>query len=113
MANTFTSKEYLINRYKLIPIKRNRVSYTGQGAGIKTILKEKKYKKAKWLSEESLHIAVTRREVKGKGEEERYIHLNAELQSTARRDKQAFLSDQCKEIEENSRMKNLETLQKN
>ena len=89
------------------------MSYTGQGAGIKTILKEKKYKKAKWLSEESLHIAVTRREVKGKGEEERYIHLNAELQSTARRDKQAFLSDQCKEIEENSRMKNLETLQKN
>ena len=77
MANTFTSKEYLINRYKLIPIKRNRVSYTGQGAGIKTILKEKKYKKAKWLSEESLHIAVTRREVKGKGEEERYTHLNA------------------------------------
>ena len=113
MANTFTSKEYLINRYKLIPIKRNIVSYTGQEAGIKTTLKEKKYKKAKWLSEESLHIAVTRREVKSKGEKERYIHLNAELQSTARRNKQAFLSDQCEEIEEDSRIKNLDTLQKN
>ena len=67
------------------------MSYTGQGAGIKTILKEKKYKKAKWLSEESLHIAVTRREVKGKGEEERYIHLNAEFQRIASRDKKPSL----------------------
>ena len=94
MANTFTWKEYLINRYKLIPIKRNIESYTGQGAGIKTILKEKKYKKAKWLSEESLHIAVTIREVKGKGEKERYTNWNAEFQRIARRDKKAFLSDQ-------------------
>ena len=61
-------------------------------------------KKAKWLSEEALQIAVKRREVKGKGEKERYIHLNAEFQRIARRDKKAFLSDQCKEIEENDRM---------
>ena len=71
---------------------------------IKTIPKKKKCKKAKWLSEEALQIAEKRREVKGKGEKERYIHLNAELQRIARRDKKAFLSDQCKEIEENSRM---------
>ena len=71
---------------------------------IKTIPKEKKCKKAKWLSEEALQIAEKRREAKGKGEEERYIHLNAEFQRTARRDKKAFLSDQCKEIEENNRM---------
>ena len=70
-----------------------------QEAVIKIIPKKKKCKKAKWLSEESLHIAVTRREVKGKGEEERYIHLNAEFQRIARSDKKAFLSDQCKEIE--------------
>ena len=61
-------------------------------------------KKAKWLSEEDLQIAVTRREVKSKGEKERYTHLNAEFQRIARRDKKAFLSDQCKEIEENNRM---------
>ena len=61
-------------------------------------------KKAKWLSEEALQIAVKRREAKGKGEKERYTHLNAEFQSIARRDKKAFLSDQCKEIEENNRM---------
>ena len=61
-------------------------------------------KKAKWLSEEALQIAVTRREVKSKGEKERYKHLNAEFQRIARRDKKAFLSDQCKEIEENNRM---------
>ena len=65
---------------------------------------EKKCKKAKWLSEEALQIAVRRREVKSKGEKERYSHLNAEFQRIARRDKKAFLSDQCKEIEENNRM---------
>ena len=75
-----------------------------QGAVIKTIPKEKKYKKAKWLSEEALQIAEKRREAKGKGEKERYTHLNAEFQRIARRDKKAFLSDQCKEIEENNRM---------
>ena len=70
---------------------------------IKTIPKKKKCKKAKWLSDEALQIAVKRREAKGKGEKERYTHLNAEFQ-IARRDKKAFLSDQCKEIEENNRM---------
>ena len=72
---------------------------TVQETGIKTIPKKKKCKKAKWLSEEALQIAVKRREAKSKGEKERYIHLNAELQRIARRDKKAFLSDQCKEIE--------------
>ena len=72
--------------------------------GIKTISKEKKCKKAKWLSEEALQIAVNRKEAKGKGEKERYIHLNAEFQRIARRDKKAFFSDQCREIEENNRM---------
>ena len=71
---------------------------------IKTIPKEKKCKKAKWLSEESLNIAEKRREDKGKGEKERYTHLNSEFQRIARRDKKAFLSDQCKEIEEKNRM---------
>ena len=75
-----------------------------QIAGIKTIPMEKKCKKAKWLSGEALQIAVKRREVKGKGEKERYTHLNAEFQRIARRDKKAFLSNQCKEIEENNRM---------
>ena len=75
-----------------------------QETDIKTILKKKKCKKAKWLSEEALQIAVKRREVKSKGEKERYIHLNAEFQRIARRDKKDFLSDQCKEIEENNRM---------
>ena len=65
---------------------------------------EKKCKKAKWLSEEALQIVVKRREAKGKGEKERYTHLNAEFQRIPRRDKKAFLSDQCKEIEENNRM---------
>ena len=65
---------------------------------------EKKCKKTKWLSEEALQIAVKRKEVKSKGKTERYIHLNAEFQRIARRDKKAFLSDQCKEIQENSRM---------
>ena len=71
---------------------------------IKTITKKKKCKKAKWLSEEALQIAVKRREAKSKGEKERYKHLNAEFQRIARRDKKAFFSDQCKEIEENNRM---------
>ena len=71
---------------------------------IKIIPKKKKCKKAKWLSEEALQIPVKRREVKGKGEKERYAHLNAEFQRIARRDKKAFLSDQCKKIEENNRM---------
>ena len=75
-----------------------------QEAGIKTIPKKKKRKKATWLSEEALQTAMKRREVKGKGEKERYTHLNAEFQRIARRDKKAFLSDQCKEIEENNRM---------
>ena len=81
-----------------------------QKAGIKTIFKKKKYKKAKWLSEEALQIAEKRREVKGKGEKDRYTHLNAEFQRIARRDKKAFLSDQCKEIEENNRMGNTRDL---
>ena len=71
---------------------------------IKTIPKKKKCKKAKWLSEEALQIAEKRREAKGKGEKERYTHLNAEFQRIPRRDKKAFLSDQCKEIEENHRI---------
>ena len=70
----------------------------------KTILKKKKCKKAKWLSEEALQIAVRRREAKSKGEKERYKHLNAEFQRISRRQKKAFPSDQCKEIEENNRM---------
>ena len=75
-----------------------------QETGIKTIPKKKKCKKAKWLSEEALLIAEKRREVKSKGEKERYKHLNAKFQRIARIDKKAFLSDQCKEIEENNRM---------
>ena len=75
-----------------------------QETGIKTIPMEKKCKKAKWLSGEALQIAVKRREAKSKGEKERYKHLNAEFQRLARRDKKAFLSNQCKEIEENNRM---------
>ena len=79
-----------------------------QETGIKTIPIEKKCKKVKWLSEEDLQIAVKRREVKSKGEKEIYSHLNAELQRIARRDKKAFLSDQCKEIEENTEWERLE-----
>ena len=75
-----------------------------QEAGIKIIPKKKKCKKAKWLSEEALQIAEKRKEARGKGEKERYTHLNAEFQRIARRDKKAFLSDQCKEIEENNGM---------
>ena len=76
-----------------------------QETGIKTIPKKKKCKKAKWLSDEALEIAEKRREAKGKGEKERYTHLNAEFQRIARRDKKYFLRDQCKEIEENNRIK--------
>ena len=82
----------------------NEVRDIVQETEIKTIPMEKKCKKAKWLSEEALHIAVKRREAKSKGQKERYTHLNAEFQTIARRDKKAFLSDQCKEIEENNRM---------
>ena len=80
------------------------VCHIVQGTGIKTIPMENKYKKEKWLSEEALQIAVKRREAKSKGERERDSHLNAEFQRIAGRDKKAFLSDQCKEIEENNRM---------
>ena len=79
-----------------------------QEAVIKTIPRKKKCNKAKWLSEEALQIAVKRREAKSKGEEERCTHLNAEFQRTARRDKKVFLSDQCKEMEENNRMERLD-----
>ena len=81
----------------------NEVRDIVQETGIKTIPKKKKCKKAKWLSEEAVQIAV-KREGKSKGEKERYKHLNAEFQRIAKRDKKAFLSDQCKEIEENNRM---------
>ena len=84
-----------------------------QETGIKTIPMEKKCKKAKWLSEEALQIAVKRREAKSKGEKERYTHLNAEFQRIAWRDKKAFLSNQCKEIEENSRKRKTRDLFKN
>ena len=83
---------------------QNEVRDTVQETGIKTIPLEKKCKKAKWLSEEALQIAVKSREEKRKGEKGRYSHLNAEFQRIARRDKKAFLSDQCKEIEEKNRM---------
>ena len=79
-----------------------------QEAVINTIPKKKKCKKAKWFSEEDLQIAMKRRDMKGKGEKEIYSHLNAEFQRIARRDKKAFLSEQCKEIEENHRMGGLE-----
>ena len=82
----------------------NEVHDIVQETGIKNILMEKKCKKAKWLTGEDLQIAVKRREGKSKGEKERYKHLNAEFQRIARRDKKAFFSDQCKEIEEKNRM---------
>ena len=75
-----------------------------------TIPKEKKYKKAKWLSEEALQIDVKRREAKSKGKKERYIHLNAEFQRIARRGKKAFLIDQCKDLKENNRMRKIRDL---
>ena len=78
-----------------------------QETGSKTITKKKKRQKAKWLSEEALQIVVKRRDAKGKGEKERYIPLNAEFQRIAKRDKKAFLSNQCKETEENNRMENI------
>ena len=84
-----------------------------QEAGIKTIPKKKKCKRQKWLSEEALQIAKKRREAKGKGEKERYTHLNTEFQRIARRDTKAFLSDQCKEIEENNKMGKTRHLYKN
>ena len=79
-----------------------------QETGIKTIPMEKKCKKSEWLSEEALQIAVKRGEVKSKGEKDRYSHLNAEFQRITRRDKKAFLSDQCKEIEETTEWERLE-----
>ena len=82
----------------------NEVRDIVQETSIKTIPLEEKFKKAKWLSGEALPIAVKRREMKTKGEKERYKHLNTEFQRTARRDKKAFLSNQCKEIEENNRV---------
>ena len=82
----------------------NEVHDIVQETGIKTIPMEKKCKKAKWLSGETLQIAVKRREAKSKGKKERYKHLNAEFQRIERRDKKAFLSDQCKEMEKNNRM---------
>ena len=102
----------MTNRFKeldLIEYLKNYVQFHDivQKAVIKTIPKKKKCKKAKWLSEETLKIAEKRREAKGKGGKERYTHLNAEFQRIARRDKKAFLSDQCKAIEENNRMKRL------
>ena len=99
------------NRFKGLDLKDRvpdelwvEVHDTVQETGIKTIPKKKKCKKAKWLSEEALQIAVKRTEAKSKGEKERYKHLNAEFQRLARRDKKAFLSDQCKAVEENIRM---------
>ena len=83
-----------------------------QKTGIKTISMEKKCKKAKWLSREALQIALKRREANSKGEKETYKHLNAEFQRIARRDKKAFFSNQCKEIEENNRMGKTRDLKK-
>ena len=91
------------NRFRGLDLTECLKNY-GQEAAIKTIPKKKKCKKANWLSEEALQVAVKRRDVKGKGEKERYTHLNAEFQRISRRDKKVFLSDQCKEIEENNRM---------
>ena len=88
----------------------NEVRDIVQETGIKTIPMEKKCKKAKWLSEEALQIAEKRRDAKGKGEKERYTHLNAEFQRKARRDKKAFLNNQCKVIEENNSMEKTSNL---
>ena len=97
-SSIFTVIGIFLNRrfFPLLPVYKAK--------GIKTIPKKKKCKKAKQLSEEALQIAVKRREVKSKGEKERYTYMNAEFQRRARRDKKAFLSDQCKEIEVNNRM---------
>ena len=102
----------MIIQWKLQGIRSDRVSEelwmevcdSVQEVGIKIIPTKKKCKKAKWLSEEAFQIAVKRRKAKGKGEKEIYTHLNAEVQRIEKRDKKAFLSDQCKEIEENNRM---------
>ena len=100
----------VINRFKGLDLIRapeelwTEVHDTVQEAVIKKIPKKNKGKKAKWLSEEALQIARKRREAKSKGEKERYSHLNAEFQRIARRDKKAFLSEQCKEMEENKRL---------
>ena len=111
--NPYDYTEDVGNRFKgldlidRVPIKlRTEIRDIVQETGIKNIAKKKKCKKAKWLSEEALQIAEKKREVKGKGEKEKYTHLNAEFQRIARRDKKAFLSGQCKEIEENNRMGN-------
>ena len=109
-SNTIAQKHQVRNRVNSLDL-RDRVPdelWTEvhdivKERGIKTIPRKKKCKEAKWLSEEASEIAVKRREVKSKGEKERYTYLNAEFQTIARRDK-AFLSDQCKEIEENNRM---------
>ena len=90
----------------------NEVHDIVQETGSKTIPKKKKFKKAKQLSEEALQIAMKRREAKSKGEKERYSHLNAEVQGIARREKKAFLSNQCKEIQENNRMEHIRDLVK-
>ena len=90
----------------------NEVRDIVEETGIKTIPKIKKCKKARWLSEEALQIAMKRREAKSKGEKERYTHLNAEFQRTAWRDKKVFLSDQCKEIEENNMGKTRDPFEK-
>ena len=92
MRNRFKGLDLI---YRVLDELWNEVHDIVQETGIKTITMEKKCKKAKWLSEEALQIAVKRREVKGKGEKERYTHLNAEFQRIARRDKKAFLSNQC------------------
>ena len=102
VANTFKGLD-LIDR---VPEElRMEVCDIVEKTMIKTIPKKKKCKKAKWLSEEALQIAVKKREAKSKGEKEKYTHLNAEFHRVARRDKKSFLSDQCKEIEENNRVR--------
>ena len=103
MTNRFKGLD-LIDRVPEVIKLWTEVHDTVQEAVIKTIPKKEKCKKAKWLSEEALQIAEKRKDVKGKEEKERYKHLNAEFQRIARRDKKAFLSNQCKEIEENNRM---------
>ena len=101
MTNRFNGLDLI---YRVPKELRMEVRDIVQETGIKTITKKNRCKKAKWLSEEALQITVKRREAKSKGEKERYIHLNAEFQRIARRDKKAFLSDQNKEIEKNNRM---------
>ena len=104
MTNRFKGLDQIDRVSEELWTSKNNVHDTVQEAVIKTIPKKKRCKKAKWLSEEALQITEKRREVKGKGEKERYTNLNALFQRTARRDKKAFHSDQCKEAEENNRM---------